>query len=129
MGVLQLVSLDILPQGLDDAGAGLCVDAQETSKPRVQLKLGWLEEGDKTVIKKKSHPTRPVLKPYSSIGGSSKGSLYNANEITTLQSEVFLLSLCEFRCKNKCGPRKFEHRNRHAIRIAVVMVERLVTAH
>lgn len=93
MGVLQLVSLDILPQGLDDAGAGLCVDAQKTSEPRVQLKLGWLEEGDKTVIKKKSHPTRPVLKPYSCIGGSTKGSLYNANEITTLQSEVFLLSL------------------------------------
>lgn len=49
VGVLQLVSLDVLPQGLDDARAGLCVDAQQTSKPRVQLKLGWLKERDKTV--------------------------------------------------------------------------------
>lgn len=49
VGVLQLVSLDVLPQGLDDAGAGLRVDAQQTRKPRVQLKLGWLQGKDKTL--------------------------------------------------------------------------------
>lgn len=44
VGVLQLVSLDILPESLDDAGTGLCVDAQKAGKTRVQLKLGWLED-------------------------------------------------------------------------------------
>lgn len=55
VGVLQLVSLDILPQGLDDAGARLCVDAQQASKPRVQLKLRRLEEGQNTVTEQDQH--------------------------------------------------------------------------
>lgn len=42
MGVLQLVSLDVLPEGLDDAGAGLRVNAKQASQARVQLKLGRL---------------------------------------------------------------------------------------
>lgn len=49
MGVLELVCLNVLPQGLDDARAGLSVNAQQTSEPRVQLKLGWLEERENTV--------------------------------------------------------------------------------
>lgn len=39
MGVLQLVGLDVLPEGLDDAGAGLRVNAKQASQARVQLKL------------------------------------------------------------------------------------------
>lgn len=42
MGVLQLVGLHILPEGLDDAGARLRVDAQQAGQPRVQLELGGL---------------------------------------------------------------------------------------
>lgn len=42
MGVLQLVGLDVLPEGLDDAGAGLRVNAEEAGQARVQLKLGRL---------------------------------------------------------------------------------------
>lgn len=42
MGVLQLVGLDVLPEGLDDAGAGLRVNAKQASQARVQLKLGRL---------------------------------------------------------------------------------------
>lgn len=42
MGVLQLVGLDVLPEGLDDAGAGLSVNAKQASQARVQLKLGRL---------------------------------------------------------------------------------------
>lgn len=42
MGVLQLVGLDVLPEGLDDAGAGLSVNAKQASQARVQLKLGGL---------------------------------------------------------------------------------------
>lgn len=39
VGVLQLVGFYVLPQGLDDAGAGLSVDAEQASQARVQLKL------------------------------------------------------------------------------------------
>lgn len=42
MGVLQLVGLDVLPEGLDDAGASLSVDAEQASQARVQFKLGRL---------------------------------------------------------------------------------------
>lgn len=42
MGVLQLVGLDVLPEGLDDAGAGLSVNAEQARQARVQLKLGGL---------------------------------------------------------------------------------------
>ena len=48
MGVLQLVGLDVLPQGLDDTGAGLGVDTQQASKTRVQLELGGLGRGQRT---------------------------------------------------------------------------------
>lgn len=44
MGVLQLVGLDVLPEGLDDAGASLSVNAEQASQARVQLKLGRLRE-------------------------------------------------------------------------------------
>lgn len=40
--VLQLVGFDVLPQGLDDAGAGLSVNAQEASQAGVQLELRGL---------------------------------------------------------------------------------------
>lgn len=42
MGVLQLVCLDVLPEGLDDAGASLSVNAEQASQARVQLELGRL---------------------------------------------------------------------------------------
>lgn len=42
VGVLQLVGLHVLPERLDDAGAGLRVNAQQASQARVQLKLGGL---------------------------------------------------------------------------------------
>lgn len=42
VGVLQLVGLDVLPEGLDDAGPGLGVNAEQASQARVQLKLGRL---------------------------------------------------------------------------------------
>lgn len=42
VGVLQLVGLDVLPEGLDDGRAGLGVDAQQAGQARVQLELGRL---------------------------------------------------------------------------------------
>lgn len=42
MRVLQLVGFDVLPEGLDDAGARLSVNAQQASQAGVQLKLGGL---------------------------------------------------------------------------------------
>ena len=42
MGVLQLVGLDVLPEGLDDAGASLSVNTKQASQARVQLELGGL---------------------------------------------------------------------------------------
>lgn len=41
--VLQFVGLDVLPQGLNDDGSGLSVNAQQTGQSRVQLKLRGLE--------------------------------------------------------------------------------------
>lgn len=40
--VLQLVGFNVLPERLDDAGAGLSVNAQQASQAGVQLKLGGL---------------------------------------------------------------------------------------
>lgn len=45
MAVLQLVVLDVKPQGLHDAGPSLGVHAQQTSQTGVQLVLGGLKEG------------------------------------------------------------------------------------
>lgn len=42
MWVLQLVSLDILPQSCNYHGAGLSVNAKETGETRVQFVLWWL---------------------------------------------------------------------------------------
>lgn len=42
VGVLQLVGLDVLPESLDDAGAGLRVDAKQAGQAWVQLELGGL---------------------------------------------------------------------------------------
>ena len=42
MGVLELVGLDVLPEGLDDDRTGLGVYPQQPGQPRVQLKLGGL---------------------------------------------------------------------------------------
>lgn len=42
MGVLELVGLDVLPQGLDDDRPGLGVDAEHASQARVQLELWGL---------------------------------------------------------------------------------------
>lgn len=39
VGVLQLVGLDVLPEGLDDAGPGLRVNAEQAGQARVQLEL------------------------------------------------------------------------------------------
>lgn len=50
MGVLQLVGLDVLPEGLDDAGAGLSVNAEQARQARVQLKLGGLRRRRRGVI-------------------------------------------------------------------------------
>lgn len=52
MGVLQLVGFDVLPEGLDDAGAGLSVDAQQASQPGVQLELGGLRRPSNGVRKR-----------------------------------------------------------------------------
>lgn len=43
MRVLEFVSLDILPQGLDDDRSGLGVDTQHTSQSGVQLELRGLD--------------------------------------------------------------------------------------
>lgn len=43
MAVLQLVVLDVEPQGLHDAGTCLRVHAQQTGQPWVQLVLRRLE--------------------------------------------------------------------------------------
>lgn len=43
MRVLELVSLDILPQGLDDHRSGLGVDTKHTGQARVQLELRRLD--------------------------------------------------------------------------------------
>ena len=45
MWVLELVSLDILPKGLDDDWSGLGVDPQHTSQAGVQLELRRLGSG------------------------------------------------------------------------------------
>lgn len=45
MAVLQLVVLDVEPQGLHDAGTGLRVHAQQTGQPWVQLVLRRLGVG------------------------------------------------------------------------------------
>ena len=61
MGVLELVGLDVLPEGLDDAGAGLRVDAQQTGKPRVQLKLGRLwGQANKRIKHKNNHTDETI---------------------------------------------------------------------
>lgn len=43
VGVLQLVGLHVLPQGLDDAGAGLGVNPQQTGQTWVQFELRRLQ--------------------------------------------------------------------------------------
>lgn len=43
VGVLQLVGLHVLPQGLDDAGAGLGVNPQQTGQTWVQFELWRLQ--------------------------------------------------------------------------------------
>lgn len=50
MRVLQLVGLDVLPEGLDDAGAGLSVNAKQASQARVQLKLRGLRRRNRIKI-------------------------------------------------------------------------------
>lgn len=45
VAVLQLVVLDVEPQGLHDAGPCLRVHTQQTGQPWVQLVLGWLVRG------------------------------------------------------------------------------------
>ena len=44
MLVLQLVSLDVLPQSVDDDWTGLGVDSQQAGQAGVQLVLWWLNE-------------------------------------------------------------------------------------
>lgn len=44
MTILQLVVLDVQPQGLHDAGSRLCVHTQQTSQPRVQFVLRGLRK-------------------------------------------------------------------------------------
>ena len=39
VGVLELVGLDVLPEGGDDDGPGLCVDPEEAGQPLVELEL------------------------------------------------------------------------------------------
>lgn len=48
MRVLQFVGFDILPEGLNDTGASLCVYAEQTSQTWIQLKLRWLQQ-DKSI--------------------------------------------------------------------------------
>ena len=55
MWVLELMSLDILPQGLDDDGPGLGVDPKHTSQAGVQLELRRLGRG-----KEKRHVSNGV---------------------------------------------------------------------
>jgi len=45
VGVLELVGLHVLPEGLDDDGPGLGVDPQHASQPGVQLELWGLQGG------------------------------------------------------------------------------------
>lgn len=47
MRVLELVSLDILPQGLDDYRPGLGVDTKHAGQPGVQLELRRLDGNEK----------------------------------------------------------------------------------
>ena len=44
VGVLELVGLDVLPEGLDDDGPGLGVNPQHTSQSGVQLELWGLRD-------------------------------------------------------------------------------------
>lgn len=62
MAVLQLVVLDVEPQGLHDAGTCLRVHAQQTSQPWVQLVLRRLEGvGSKTALVNESWPGQPQV--------------------------------------------------------------------
>lgn len=69
MGVLQLVGLDVLPEGLDDAGAGLSVNAKQASQARVQLKLGRLRRRCNRIT------TFYFLKPTAHIRADTSDSL------------------------------------------------------
>lgn len=49
MWVLQFIGFDILPEGLDDTGASLCVYSQQTSQTRIQFKLRRLHTEHKAL--------------------------------------------------------------------------------
>jgi len=42
LSILQVVGLDVLPEGLDYDRPGGCVDAEQLGKAGVQLELRWL---------------------------------------------------------------------------------------
>lgn len=65
MGVLQLVGLDVLPQGLDDDRPGLSVNPQQTSQARIQFELGRLnrEAQQGEAAADAAGGTRPALSP------------------------------------------------------------------
>lgn len=50
MRVLQFVGFDILPEGLYDTGASLCVYPKQTSQTRIKLKLRRLHTGHKSIM-------------------------------------------------------------------------------
>ena len=70
MGVLQLIGLHILPEGLDDAGASLSVNAKQAGQARVQLKLGRL---------RRQHHSTLYISPTTSLSNFT-GLVWNALE-------------------------------------------------
>ncbi len=55
MRVLQFIGFDILPEGLDDTGASLCVYSQQASQTRIQFKLRRLHTEHKAQINNAFH--------------------------------------------------------------------------
>lgn len=53
MGVLQPVGLHILPQGLDDGRAALCVQSQQSGQAGIQFELGRLDQGGREKMRQK----------------------------------------------------------------------------
>ena len=68
VGVLELVGLDVLPEGLDDDRPGLGVNPQHTSQSGVQLELWGLRDHTEKKGDETTSGTKSDFTSYFSIG-------------------------------------------------------------
>lgn len=92
MWVLEFVGLDILPQGLDDDGSGLCVNTQHPGQSRVQLKLRGLQDAEEAWQTERNHKDLPLRRtvPYLVIEHEQDGAA-NAHITRPLHLETISL--------------------------------------